>query len=382
MSKIKVLLLLHELSLTGAPKVILDAFEQLEGEFEVRILAPNGGPLLDRCRALGKTLVPTDGMQGVGALAARTMRRLTRGNWWQWQSGRIRQWEPDLIYVNSAAATPMLDLLTLPEGTPILLHVHELQSLVRYYADRRGFRELPARYLAVSEAVERCIVDEFGVAAGKVTRIPEFVPLGAFAAWAGEKRAAAQAPFTVGGAGSACLRKGVGLWAQMAAELRSLMPEGAVQFCWVGVSEHPDAYLFREMIAKMGLADCVELVPVTPRPLEHFRRFDVFAMTSWEDPCPIVVLENMMLQTPVACFAGGGGAPEEVDNTGIVVERFDPAAMARGIASLLAEPERLRALGEAARHRAVTVYSDRAVVPALRDVIIKTAAIKDEASEA
>ncbi len=36
----------------------------------------------------------------------------------------------------------------------------------------------------------------------------------------------------------------------------------------------------------MGLDDLVEVVPITPRPLEHLVRFDVLAMTSWEDPCP------------------------------------------------------------------------------------------------
>ena len=52
----------------------------------------------------------------------------------------------------------------------------------------------------------------------------------------------------------------------------------------------------------------VEFIPPTPKPMEHFAGFDIFAMTSWEDPCPLVVLENMGLAKPVVCFAGGAGS--------------------------------------------------------------------------
>ena len=75
------------------------------------------------------------------------------------------------------------------------------------------------------------------------------------------------------------------------------------------------------------------------RALEYFARFDIFAMTSWEDPCPRVVLENMGLGKPVVCFAGGGGAPEVVGDTGVIVPEFDSRAMAQAIADLAADPQ-------------------------------------------
>jgi hypothetical protein len=42
-------------------------------------------------------------------------------------------------------------------------------------------------------------------------------------------------------------------------------------------------------------------------PFGQLARFDIFAMTSWERPCPLVALENMGLGTPVVCFAAGAG---------------------------------------------------------------------------
>jgi glycosyltransferase involved in cell wall biosynthesis len=77
----------------------------------------------------------------------------------------------------------------------------------------------------------------------------------------------------------------------------------------------------------------------------------VFATTAWEDPCPIVVFENMLLGKPVACFANSGGAAEQVGDTGIVVEGFSPQKMAMGIADLLNDPDRRGRMGAAARRR-------------------------------
>ena len=104
----------------------------------------------------------------------------------------------------------------------------------------------------------------------------------------------------------------------------------------------------------MGLDDMVEFIPPTPKPMEHFAGFDIFAMTSWEDPCPLVVLENMGLAKPVVCFAGGGGAPEVVGDTGVIVPEFDPLAMARAIADLAADPPELARLGALARQRVLS----------------------------
>ena len=116
----------------------------------------------------------------------------------------------------------------------------------------------------------------------------------------------------------------------------------------------------------MGLDDMVEFIPPTPKPMEHFAGFDIFAMTSWEDPCPLVVLENMGLAKPVVCFAGGGGAPEVVGDTGVIIPDFDPQAMARAIADLAADPQQRARLGALARQRVLANFTDRVQVPKIR----------------
>ena len=50
--KTRVLLLLRELSRTGAPRVALDALDAMRDEVEVRTIAPLDGPLAEDCRAI------------------------------------------------------------------------------------------------------------------------------------------------------------------------------------------------------------------------------------------------------------------------------------------------------------------------------------------
>jgi len=169
----------------------------------------------------------------------------------------------------------------------------------------------------------------------------------------------------IGGAGAVAWYKGTTLWLQTAAEVRRLIGPTA-RFVWVGAPEGDDGIKLRREVHLLGLDDAVELIPSTPRPLEHFARFDIFAMTSWEDPCPLVVLENMGLGKPVVCFAGGGGAPEEVGDTGVIVPEFDPRAMARAIADLAADPRERARLGGLARQRMRANFTDRVQVPKFR----------------
>jgi glycosyltransferase involved in cell wall biosynthesis len=68
-------------------------------------------------------------------------------------------------------------------------------------------------------------------------------------------------------------------------------------------------------------------------------RFHIFALTSREDPYPLVVLEAGLSGVPVVCFQGAGGAPELVEaDGGVVVPYLDIELMADSIAWLADDP--------------------------------------------
>src|SRR5271157_5988137 len=304
--KPKVLLLLHDLSRTGAPRCGLDTFDAMRDDFEVRVIAPVGGPLVEDCRALWPLDILSEIMMQHGRIWQRAYGRL---QWRRWLR-ELHRWVPDLIYINSVVALPIARMVPLPD-VPVLLQVRELHGyllpILRDYPD----------------------------------------------------------VLVIGGAGAVAWYKGTTLWLQTAAEVRRLVGPTA-RFVWVGAPEGDDGIKLRREVHLLGLDDAVELIPSTPRPLEHLARFDIFATTSWEDPCPLVVLENMGLGKPVVCFAGGGGAPEEVGDTGVIVPEFDPRAMARAIADLAADPRERARLGGLARQRMRANFTDRVIVPKIR----------------
>jgi phosphatidyl-myo-inositol dimannoside synthase len=115
------------------------------------------------------------------------------------------------------------------------------------------------------------------------------------------------------------------------AEARRLGVAGAVSF--TGPLSHP------EVLALIATADC-------------------FVMPSVRDPrgnvdgLPVVVLEAMAAGKPVVATAVSGLPLAVADGeTGLLVPEKDPAALAAAVTAVLAEPERARRLGEAARAR-------------------------------
>ncbi len=360
--KPKVLLLLHDLSRTGAPRSGLAKFDAMRAEFDVRVIAPVGGPLEEDCRALW----PLDILSEIMPHGRIWQRAYGRLQWRRWLR-EFHRWAPDLIYINSVVALPIARMVPLPD-VPVILQVCELQGyllpILRDYPDL--LVGMPTRYLAVSDAVRRALVSDCGIDQDRIGVIHEFIPERRLdevnISQAGRRDDDA---LVIGGAGAVAWYKGTTLWLQTAAEVRRLVGPTA-RFVWVGAPEGDDGIKLRREVHLLGLDDAVELIPSTPRPLEHFARFDIFAMTSWEDPCPLVVLENMGLGKPVVCFAGGGGAPEEVGDTGVIVPEFDPRAMARAIADLAADPRERARLGGLARQRMRANFTDRVQVPKFR----------------
>lgn len=361
MPKLRVLLLLHEMSPTGAPKVALSAFERFGDAVDLRTLAYLGGPLGSRFRALGpvQTLVSQSfpGMSApLPALARFAWHRtlsVAKARAW---AGPLRRWKPDVVYVNSVAGLLVARRLALPPA-PVLLHVHELDSVLAEFTRHSPplIQTLPARYIAVSQAVADALTERFEVDKDKVAVIPAFVE-GDIAAPARALRPP-DAPFVVGGAGVINWFKGVQLWLLMAAETKKRLGAGRVRFVWVGVPDNEEGWQFREMARKLGLASDLESMPFTPDPWAHYAGFDAFALTSWQETASLALLEAMLLERPVVCFRGSGGPWEFVGEAGVVIEDFSTGDMADALAALAGDPDRRAALGKAARRRVLDHFT-------------------------
>jgi starch synthase len=92
---------------------------------------------------------------------------------------------------------------------------------------------------------------------------------------------------------------------------------------------------------------------------------DVYAFPSRHEGFPVAPIEAMACGLPVVA-ADAQGVADLVGDCGVVVSREDASALAAAIAGLLAEPERRRRLGEAARRRIETRFSLEVVGAQLR----------------
>lgn len=382
-----ILLLAHSLSINGATKVAIQTFEGLRETVSLHTLALCGGELETRFGKLGSVQVMSE-MPFQNRLSPVLVKRLLPlipRRLPFYLHGRLlyplrRHWKPDLVYVNSIAALPLLPFLKL-EGIPVLLHVHELEVPLRIYAQHHSdlLLERPTRYLAVSEAVKPALI-QCGVSAEKVTTVHAFiqgenlVPLAPSVEKTASTNAAGAAPasLVVGGAGELNWCKGNQLWLLMAAELTQILGRDRVSFVWVGVRDNDEGRFFRYMARQLGLDGLVEFIPYTSEPLPQFARFDVFAMTSWEESASLVVMENMSLEKPVVCFAGSGGPPELLGDTGIIVEQFDPRAMAQAIATLARDPNKRACMGRAAHERVKKEFVAAVQMPKILRVMKST----------
>ena len=351
--KPRVLLVLHEISRTGAPVLARDIVRALGDQIVLRSIAWYGGTLEEDFRGLGPLTVLTTyprflprPHQTQGAILAGQAVGRARMPVEGWQ---VRRWRPDVVYAHSVWSLVIVAWLGLA-GRPVLLHVDELSVVLAEFESLYPglLRRVPSRYIAVSDAVSEALQREHHVPASSISVIRPCVAI------PGETRVRERKlgePLVVGGIGKPSWTKGGVLWLLAAREVIDRLGEGSVRFRWIGVGENLEGRQFRAMADKLGLASSVEFVPETATPLAALAALDVLAVTSWEESASLVVLEAMGLALPVVAFRGVGGPAEVLTTGGILVDRFSPEAMGVAVADLLRDPERRRSIGLAGRAR-------------------------------
>jgi len=109
--------------------------------------------------------------------------------------------------------------------------------------------------------------------------------------------------------------------------------------------------------------------------VDYFAAADVFALTSREDPYPLVCLEAAALAKPIICFADAGGMPEFVEeDCGFVVPYLDVEAMADRVIALLDSAECRLTMGANARRKVAERHDISVSAPRIMEIIERTIA--------
>lgn len=123
----------------------------------------------------------------------------------------------------------------------------------------------------------------------------------------------------------------------------------------------PERPRLEQQAVRLGIAASVEFLGwVEPDSVAAVlnRASVVIVPSRWQEPFGLVALQAAQLARPVVA-ANVGGLPEIVADgeTGLLVAADDSAALARSLGWLLGHPEAARALGRAARDRALGTFS-------------------------
>lgn len=387
MSLRRMLAVTHEMTITGAPMNLLHFITWLRRntDVEVHTLAVQDGPLrhrfeevsevsvLDRSPVAGALRVAEQGLVHLGS--SRAWKPVARAR----LAPQLQRFEGfDLVYSNSIASSSLLPHL--PRTGAVVSHVHELQVAMRTWRPKEhlaALEELSDAWIAASGAVRDMLVEERGLPADRVLLHHEFidarsitereVPLRDVERRRRELGIPADAAVVMG-AGVIEWRKGADLFVQLATEVRRRTRE-PVRFVWVGGDLVDTEWeRIRSDIERSG-SDHVHFVGVKADPVPWFAIADVFALTSREDPYPLVCLESAARGIPIVTYRNGG-MPELLEAAGPeaaagVVPHLDVGGLAERVLALLGS-DRLRSrVGSQLRTRVLEDHDVSVAAPRL-----------------
>lgn len=152
-------------------------------------------------------------------------------------------------------------------------------------------------------------------------------------------------------------QKGIELLLRALAQLRSAAALDVV-------GDGADAESLRSLAASLGVGERVSWHGALPQDklAPFYRRAATLVVPSRDEGLGLVAIEAQLCETPVIAF-DSGGLRDIIDSgsTGVLVEQFDAAALAKAIDDLLADPERGIALAKAGRRAALRVFAPDAV---------------------
>jgi glycosyltransferase involved in cell wall biosynthesis len=282
-------------------------------------------------------------------------------------------WAPDLVHAYYWLGGLAAVTASRRARIRIALTYHELGAGRRRPPDSgRGHPDTRAGWeQRLGGAVDRVITQSraetealvrLGVSRQRITMIPAGVDATRFAP-TGPVAARGPAPrriVTVAGGGKLDERKGV------VDVIRALGRVPGAELVVVGgppdreLAGDPQVASLRAVSARCGVAERVRFVGAVPRDEmpRWYRSADLVVCASWYEPVSLAPLEAMASGVPVVATAVGAFQDTIVDGlTGVLVPPHDPAALARAMRGVLADPILRMGYAAAALDRARQCYA-------------------------
>lgn len=345
-----VLIVGHDASLTGAPKVLLmiAEFFKKQGCTLIFILGKDG-PLIKEYNERGATYIWNKDISNDN-LFTKLIFRLKGGKEKYEQNilKKITLLQPVLLFNNTVVNGAIIEKC-LSLKIPIISQILELESVIQYYnihtnnADK--VLKNSDRIITASQIVKNNLIQNHQVLANKIDVVYHTIP---------QKNKPFKRNnsdvFTVASCGTLISRKGIDLFLSVAQKCKLQMGSNKIRFVWIGGNKNSLGYFeIMEDIRKLGITDIIEITGETNNTEFYYAQAAVFLLTSREDPFPLVMLEAAQMSLPIIAFEQSGGAEEFIDNSmGCCVPYIDSEAMTNAVIKLYNEPALLKSMGKAA----------------------------------
>lgn len=351
-----VVVVVHEMSRTGAPILGLNIVEALSKRMNVIVVGGRRGALLENfLNASSYVIAPGTGWfpSHAGMIARGILDPLKS------------EYGANIVIVNSAEVAAFSEASHLA-GLPCVSLVHEFADYVFPRSKITNVIRGSQRVIFSSRLTEKTFREywEFGgevsntcvIPQGKCT-LPETI--GHAKTNASFERLRRFGGALVIGCGQVQMRKGVGFFIATANLVVKTLGKDAVRFVWVGGGYAPDtddysrwlkSQLDRselddafEFLGELGAADLEEL----------YRIARVMLLSSRLDPFPNVAIDAMNAGLPVVCFENASGVAEYIGRVPgleeLVAPHMDVGGAAREIQSLIENGDRHERVSRALR---------------------------------
>lgn len=310
----KILFINHSASRTGAPIMLLHFLKWLKQEKKLNfdVLSLDNGELLDDFTAICDQHFFKQKNKNPFTKVSRYLKSTKKDNltlrllFPKHELKNIAKNEYNLIYSNSALSVPAGCYIKSQsfDNTKLLVHIHELNMVIHQFCPELKTYQSDIDFtIAASQMVKDNLIANWNGNGDFIKVIYEhsLVP---------NVISKTTDCFTVGASGLVNWRKGPDFFLLVAKYVFEKIPHASIKFQWVGRISNSNRLIYESDIKRLNLIDKVEFTGAKDNPLDYFANFDIFLMTSKEDPFPLVCIEVGMMGKPIICFEGATGTEE------------------------------------------------------------------------
>jgi len=376
----KILFISHDASRTGAPMVLFHFLKWLQlnqPEIQADLLVLQGGNLESHFKGVVRNYFDYEIKTATKKLSRKQQILLKVGlfkkpNLKENLLLELCDNNYDVVYANTIASVKLAyDLVSKNESAKFILHLHELNAIIRLMVPNFDVYTMAIdQFITPAKMVKDNLITNWNVSENKIDVVYECAEIKE-----SQKRNKTGEKFIIGASGTVHWRKGQDVFIQVARYLCKHYPENNFKFVWVGTVSVTEHLIIEEDLIKLGLKDKVFFIGEVENPEDYYKDFDVFLMTSREDPFPLVCIEVGMSGMPIISFENAVGTNEVlVKGGGFVVPYLDIEAMANKVIEYYENPLLLSDHG-AINKNAFSQFTPDLICPQFFSIIKKSCAI-------